>query len=727
MYSKKQDPIRKEIKLSKEIDTNLEQISNSNPPEETELLIINNDEEPKMNCRYYQKELYINDNNKKTFLKKQIYKKIRSDSYKPANPKAQISNYIYHTNKPKLTNNLTTDYIKYNSNSKYLIKNPIKEKSKNKLNNINSHNENIQNKNKNNNTNNRNLRLINSIINNTDINEDENNYNNNNNDNDNEDIKFINNTNYNFRPGKNLDINNGEIKINLNKNKGGNINLHPKKKQYISFNKKFNTNYKNIQHSPRESRISYIYDYSQENNKDSYYVESPNVTKHLTVYPLKTRIKKKHRTDYKTFNNKSPKKNHNKLKKQIEDSRLKFEKIREIEKKIKNYFNINGLDIENRELYDQSATMIQSAFRAYYSRMKLFKELNSFVNIGLLIDIIKKIFISKKIDYWENFLKGILNYLSYINNLNNENNENTENLIDINNNDKIIYIDKKVSNKIPNSYRRKTGAKKNKNINTLLIPQLCVSFDLINNNEYINKDIDLFDGNINEKNKYLEEKLKEMMLENERLKKINEKNTYEHNPLSKRKNNINNLNNNIVKNTQESVELQFDDETNLPLIYNNNDNIKELQKTKLKYLLKSKILKIKEYLHKYFLKYYYNTILIKNLGKMPIIYTKNIIKSSINGNSNNSIDSLREKKEEKIYKKKIKKLRKICIDIDKKIKNNIHNKFTVFNFKGLINEIKNKNQNNDNNENMTDDKNINIEKNENIENIENINDDNKKD
>ena len=131
MYSKKQDPIRKEIKLSKENDTNLEQISNSNPPPEeinpeTELLIINNDEEPKMNYRYYQKKLYINDNNKKTFLKKQIYKKIRSDSYKPANQKAQISNYIYHTNKPILTNNLTTDYIKYNSNSKYLIKNFIK-------------------------------------------------------------------------------------------------------------------------------------------------------------------------------------------------------------------------------------------------------------------------------------------------------------------------------------------------------------------------------------------------------------------------------------------------------------------------------------------------------------------------------------------------------------------------------------------------------------------------
>ena len=87
--------------------------------------------------------------------------------------------------------------------------------------------------------------------------------------------------------------------------------------------------------------------------------------------------------------------------------------------------------------------MIQSAFRAYYSRMKLFKELNSFVNIGFMIEVLKKIFIPRKSDYWENFLKGILTYLSYINNLNIKN-ANSANLININN-DKSVLLEEKPS------------------------------------------------------------------------------------------------------------------------------------------------------------------------------------------------------------------------------------------------------------------------------------------
>ena len=697
MHSLKKEVIRNDIQM-----LNDNQIPQLNSSQNNELLIINNDEEPKTNYRYYQKEINISNNNKKIeqppFFKKRIYKKIRSDSYKPRVQKAQISNYIYHTGKNKLANYLTNNYIRFNSNSKYLIKNPIKEKSKNKFNNNYQNDNNLYK-----NTKNRNLRLINSIINNTDINENDNetnfiNF-------DKENYTYINNTNYNFRPGNILNINDTDFIDKGNIYKGGNINLQPKRRQYIDFNKNFNTQHKNVQHSPRENRISYIYDYSQENNKDSYFVESPNVTKNMTVYPLQSRLKKKNNNDFSTFNNyKSSKTKHNKLKKQIEDSRIKFEKIREIEKKIKNYFNINGLDIENRELYDQSATMIQSAFRAYYSRMKLFKELNIFVNIGLLLDNLKKIYISRKIDYWESFLKGILNYLSYINNINNGN---SSNLININD-DKITFIEKKDSKKIPNSYRRKTTEKKFKNTNSnidiygnkLLLPQLCISFDLVNNNEYINKDIDLGDGNIriNEKNKILEEKLKEIMLENEQLKKANEKlrNQYEIKSLNQTENDIK-INNNIVKNTQESVELQFDDEINLPLIYNNKTNnynkeYLELKKTKLKYLLKSKMLKMKECFHKYFLIYYYNTILFKNSEKKPIIYTKNIIKSSSNGNNEYSF---REKKQEKINNKKIKKLRKLFFALEKRRKNFTHNQFIKLYFKGLLNEIKSQNKDNE--------------------------------
>ena len=154
-------------------------------------------------------------------------------------------------------------------------------------------------------------------------------------------------------------------------------------------------------------------------------------------------------------------------------------------------------------------------------------------------------------------------------------------------------------------------------------------------------------------------------MENEQLKKdnINLKNKYENLLLSQRKNNIS-INNNIIKNTQESIKLNFNDEINLPLslnyknkLNNNSDNI-ELKKVKLKYLLKSKIFKMKEYLHKYFLSYYYNTILLKYLEKKPSRYTKNIIKSSSNNiinninNIKNSNDYSFSEKNEKIKKKK---------------------------------------------------------------------------
>ena len=637
MNNKKNEIVNKEIKFPNELPSNLQNpISQFIPSEDNnqaaELLIINNDDKPKKNYRFYQKEIFVNNKRKTHFNgKKQIYAKVRSDSYKPLSQKVQISSYIYKTEKNIANKNLTTDYIRYNSNSNYLIKNPIKEKSKNKLNKNYYQKQNEKNKNS------KNLRLINSIVNDTDNTYRDNNYIYNND----EQMQIINNTNYNFRPKNeinlNININNADyddndyqIEANIKGSKGGNINLNPIKKKYISFNKRANANSKNYQPSPRESHISYIYDYSQENNKNSYRVESPSAFKQLSIYPLNKRIKKKNNADFITFNDKSNKKSRDRLKKQIEDSRLKFEKIREIEKKVKNYFSSNGLSIENRELYDQSATMIQSAFRAYYSRMKLFKELNSFVNTGFLIDLLKKIFFLRKSDYWENFLKGILSYLSFINDINIKNNNSVR--IQYINNEKPVITDIKPVKKIPNSYRGKKSRKQLKNNNLLLMPQLCVSFDLKKNNN-INKDISNNEINTKGDKKDSEEKINKLMQENEQLKKINQnlKAQYENYIQYQEQNKFDN-DNNIVKDTQKSVELQLGNDLNIPLAYSN----KELKKSKLKLLLKNKMFKMKEYLHKYFLKFYYNTKLLKNPEKKPIIYTKNKAKSSSNSIINNS-------------------------------------------------------------------------------------------
>ena len=692
MYAKKKEKVIKRIITTNEMNYKMDNIypgmeGDEISQEEGQLIINYEDDEAEAqntNYRYYQKDL--NNNNQKNVqnMKKQIYTKVRSDSYnKPFAKKVNISKYIYKTqrnsNAPK--GNITTDFIRFNNNSKYFIKNPVKEKGRNKINkNHSSNNFYVHRNNKRNiiNTNN-----INNLGNNTDIIEDNYNYIGMNGEN--EDIGNINNTNYYFRPKINMEMemeinnNNTEyiqneipIYVNINKNKGGNINLNPQKRQFVSANRRinyYNKNENRDEPTPRESRISYIYDYSQENNKNSYYVESPHNIKYISAYPLKIKKKNlnKNKTDFIKLNNKNRKTNNDndRLKKLIEESKRKFDNIREIEKKIKNYFNLNGLNIENRELYDQSATMIQSAFRAYSSRLHLYKEINLFVNISLLNDLLKKIFLSRKSLYWETFSQNAKNYIpdKIIDTISSSNN----------NNNRIVYTKNNSLKKMPVSYNKKNNIKNN----NILLPQLITSFNYIGNNEN-NDNVDL-----NSK-----EMIKKLKKENDELKK-----NYE--ILKEQYEKITNNKDNIVKDTQASVDLKLGDGVNLDLINSANENKGLLKLSKLKYITKNKVLKAKENLHKYFLKMYYNALLLSKY------------------NDKNKTDE--DIKDEKIDAEKYKKLRNLITKKEKDIKNIIRNKYMKYYFKGKINEmLTNNNANNDNN-----DKNDLINNDNNIENIEN--------
>lgn len=695
MYAKKKGKVRKEIIYTNEMNNKMDNfytgMEGDEISQEEGQLIINYDDDEieaqNTNYRYYQQDL--NNNNQKNIqnIKKQIYTKVRSDSYnRPFAKKVNISKYIYKTERNLNTQNknITTNFIRFNNNSKYFIKNPVKEKSRNKIN--KNHSSNNFYINKNNKRNIININNINNIANNTEIIEDNYKYNYMNGENE-EENGNINNTNYYFRPRINMDINNNNTEyiendtpfyVNINKNKGGNINLNPQNRQFVSANRRINyyNKYENKDEpSQRESRISYIYDYSQENNKNSYYVESPHNIKYISAYPLKTRIKKRNKTDFIKYNNKNNHTNNDsdRLKKLIEESKRKFDNIREIEKKIKNYFNLNGLNIENRDLYDQSATMIQSAFRAYSSRLHLYKEINLFVNISLLNDLLKKIILPRKRLYWETFSKYIKNYISFVENMDliNQNNDNITDTVS--NNNKIIYTKNNSMKKIPISYNKKTKIK-SKNI---LKPQLITSFNYIGNNEK------------NDLNS--EEIIKKLKIENDELKKNYEILKEQFEKIT------NNNKNNIVKDTQESVDLKFNDEVNISLINSANENKDLLKLNKLKYLTKNKTLKTKENLHKYFLKFYYNALFSKN-------------------NDNNKKDEV-----EKIEEEKYKKLRNLIIKKEKDIKNIIKNKYMIYYFKGKINEIQNNNNINNNDDKEKKDlinNSNNIENEKNKENIQ---------
>ena len=586
-----------------EIEEEINQQENDNDNE----IILNQENKEELNNNNYDNlnEIYIinNKNRAPNNKRKQqpIYTKIRTESCR--NQKANISTYIYKSRKvlPK-NNDVKSNLNKFIINTaKYSIKNPIKEKSKNKLK-----------KNK---------------INETDINNDYSNYNYKINLNEISNVNdynfnnYINKTNYIYsRENEITDINNtnddNAINIVTKSKKPKNkkiINLQNKNKPYISFNafnKIQDTKNKFVPKTTKiEGRITYICDYSQENNKDSYYVESPKkYPRHISIYPIEPKLKKR--------KNKGKKyKSSDKLKKEIEVSKKKFEKIREIEREIKNYFNLNGINILNRELYDQSATMIQATFRAYFSRKKLYDELNLYINIKNAIDILKEIFQQKKKIYWENFINAVFEYITELNSNININDNNTENEVNLNNekyqdlndefnsveNNQIKYIKKK-----PTSYKyKKKSLKKNIN-NPFLIPQSCISFNFDNNDEII----------------------------------------------SNQKSSI--TNNNIIKDTQESLELKLNEELK-DMTSNNND----IKLDKLKYALKVINLKYKEKLYKYFMKIYNYSRLLK------------------------FISELNDKK--KGEKNKI--LKKLVINKEKHLNNIKKKNFHIFYFKGLINYL----------------------------------------
>ena len=156
---------------------------------------------------------------------------------------------------------------------------------------------------------------------------------------------------------------------------------------------------------------------------------------------------------------------------------------------------------------------------------------------------------TRKIKYWDNFLKGILNYLSFIishNNLGNMNDNYSGNEV-------FGLHEKKMNKKISgNSYKKKAVKKKNQNINYIneIIPQQCISFNYI---KKINKTSIGLSGD-----KSLEEKYNIILAENDELKKNYEilKNKYEKLLAQSFDNgNKDNIKGDIINVTQKSVEL----------------------------------------------------------------------------------------------------------------------------------------------------------------------------
>ena len=311
-----------------------------------------------------------------------------------------------------------------------------------------------------------------------------------------------------------------------------------------------------------------------------------------------------------------------KIRKELEYRKNEFEKMRKIEKKIKKYFNDNGVSIKNRELYHQSGIIIQSNFRTFLTR----KNVKILLKFKGIMDILNKIFNEKKSSYFRILLDNINIF---------------KNKLDIEDTNPI-----------------KTEKIKNKNRNLKI--EMLNNFSIINSN---NSNIKL-NEKLEEENKSLKIKLNELETQINKLKKENEiyKKKYINNSvLSENKMDVIKMKENIENVSKELEEMKTSKKKNenINIAYNlksyinvNNKNFRrpntisrffdmnekssqEIKYLYLKYLITLRIMKANEYKKFIFYKFITNTKFEKLNEIIQIHKIKqmmNIIKNKLNKN-----------------------------------------------------------------------------------------------
>ena len=311
-----------------------------------------------------------------------------------------------------------------------------------------------------------------------------------------------------------------------------------------------------------------------------------------------------------------------KIRKELEYRKNEFEKMRKIEKKIKKYFNDNGVSIKNRELYHQSGIIIQSNFRTFLTR----KNVKILLKFKGIMDILNKIFNEKKSSYFRILLDNINIF---------------KNKLDIEDTNPI-----------------KTEKINNKNRNLKI--EMLNNFSIININ---NSNIKL-NEKLEEENKSLKIKLNELETQINKLKQENEiykKKCINNSVLSENKMDIIKMKENIENVSKELEEMKTSKKKNenINIAYNlksyinvNNKNFrrpntisrffdmnekssKEIKYLYMKYLITLRIMKANECKKFIFYKFITNTKFEK-LNEIIQIYKikqmMNIIKNKLNKN-----------------------------------------------------------------------------------------------
>ena len=342
------------------------------------------------------------------------------------------------------------------------------------------------------------------------------------------------------------------------------------------------------------------------------------------------------------------------IQEKVAQSKKLFEEILSKEKKIKQYFISNNININDRELYEQSAILIQSIFRGYSMRIKIYHKLNDYINIRNLAQVIKRLSSTLKFTFLQNF-KELAKTMPI-------KDKNYDNKILSKNTQRFPIYEIKIEEKNYFSVQ-KTG-----------------SFDILSAKKEMNKKLILLNQLLKDKSN-LQKKLDNVLNENKNLKKIQ----FKYEELKKKyqaieieRKIIEDINNDYIKdNTSLNNKLNHTIEQLKQYKSHKNTNGKIdntlLKKVYLKYLILNKKSK--------------NQILLKiafNKYKLIISNSDNGIKKKEKKEitiDNGYIIGKEEEESNKIRNKKLKDL------IKNKIKQNkefMHKMLSKFYYKGLL-------------------------------------------
>ena len=299
----------------------------------------------------------------------------------------------------------------------------------------------------------------------------------------------------------------------------------------------------------------------------------------------------------------------------------------------RDFFKINNIDKSKREFYLKSIILIQSIFRGYLVKIKLYNNINLYVCCKNGIDLLEEYLLKAKKEFWIIFKNSITNMM-------------------------------KCSNfSIRSKYKLKNNKKKENLVNQYH-KELGDSFNIINkdnnkeNNEKLKSKLDVIMKENSElknqiiDNKNLESKLKSLLDENKKNQNINAIIMKDNQQLAKKLKDIQDYRNNKLL-----IENQYSYDLNKIIIQELNDN-NEMHINKLKKVLLYKLLH-------------------KKLNDV-----NNVMKEKINIYKNN-VHKLNDKEKENSLKKEncVKNLIKIY---DKHIKLLLKKYFLNLYFKGLF-------------------------------------------